>query len=361
MGKKGYLVLENGKIFEGISFGYKKEVSGEVVFNTGMVGYPESLTDPSYYGQILTFTYPLIGNYGVPPLTHKNNIFDYIESDKIQIRALIVSSYIANNSHWQSKEYFSSWLVSQKVPALDGIDTRTLTKILRTTGVMKGILTFNKPQNNEGLNFYDINKENLAPYVSCKKKMTYGNGKNRILFIDCGVKYNQIKELLKYDTTIIRVPWNYDPFRVLSNLDFDAVFISNGPGDPRNMPETVDTIKEAIKREIPIFGICLGHQLLSLAAGGEIFKLKYGHRGQNQPVVNQIDHKCYITSQNHGFAVSNEHIPPGWFNWFTNLNDDTNEGLHHKILPIFSVQFHPEAAPGPTDTDWLFKYFISKI
>jgi len=191
--------------------------------------------------------------------------------------------------------------------------------------------------------------------------MTYGNGKNRILFIDCGVKYNQIKELLKYDTTIIRVPWNYDPFRVLSNLDFDAVFISNGPGDPRNMPETVDTIKEAIKREIPIFGICLGHQLLSLAAGGEIFKLKYGHRGQNQPVVNQIDHKCYITSQNHGFAVSNEHIPPGWFNWFTNLNDDTNEGLHHKILPIFSVQFHPEAAPGPTDTDWLFKYFISKI
>ncbi len=358
--KIGYLILENGKIFEGISFGTERDVSGEVVFNTGMVGYPESFTDPSYYGQIFVATYPLIGNYGVPAKIISENIPICFESEKIHIRGLIVSSYIEDNTHWQSTKTLSEWLKEEQIPALYGIDTRTLTKIIREKGVLKGIITFKEPSNNQ-LNFYDINKDNLVSFVSCRKIIYYGRGKIKILLIDTGVKYNQIRILLKYNTTIIRVPWNFNPFKEKNSPEFDAIFLCNGPGDARLLTSTINTVKEALERKIPLFGICLGNQILALAAGGNIYKLKYGHRGQNQPVIDNFTRKCFITSQNHGFAVETESLPKNWMPWFRNLNDNTNEGIRHKTLPFFSVQFHPEANPGPTDTEWLFYYFIKEI
>lgn len=364
MGKRGNLILENGSIFPGSSFGYEDNVSGEVVFTTGMVGYPESFTDPSYYGQILTMTYPLIGNYGVPADISLNNLSRLFESERIQIKGLIVSSYIEDGTHWQSEQALSSWLQTNKIPALYGIDTRSLTKILREKGVMKGIITFeetDKPRNNSGFIFTDIYKENLVPFVSTKKITRYGNGKIKVLFIDCGLKHNQLRMMLNYDTTIIRVPWDFNPFENSGLFQFDTIFISNGPGDARYMKKTISTLRQAIVRRIPIFGICLGHQLLTLAAGGDIYKLKYGHRGQNQPVKDHKTGKCYITSQNHGFAAQTKKIPKGWEIWFENLNDNTNEGIHHQKLPFFSVQFHPEAKPGPTDTQWLFDYYLSQV
>lgn len=359
MGKTGFLILENGQIFEGKSFGSDKDVEGEVVFNTGMVGYPEGFTDPSYFGQILTLTYPLIGNYGVPQYLRKDQILSNFESDKIHIRGLIVSSYIENNSHWQSYQNLSSWLKEEKVPALYGIDTRTLTKIIRETGVMNGKIVLNNPETT-GINFYDINKENLVSHVSCVKPIQYGNGKFKIMLLDCGVKYNQLRILLKYNVTVIRVPWNYDPFSQLNEFKFDALIISNGPGDPKQVTTTIETVKKAINLDIPILGICLGNQILALAAGADTYKLKYGHRGQNQPVIDELNRKCYITTQNHGYAVDKESLPPGWSPWFTNLNDMTNEGIRHNKLPFFTSQFHPEAAPGPTDTEWILEFFIKE-
>lgn len=362
MGKKGYLILENGQIFEGMSFGSDKEVSGEVVFNTGMTGYPESFTDPSYYGQILTMTYPLIGNYGIPKETIKDGVTEYFESKTGQIRGLIVSSYMENDTHWQSIRTLSQWLKEKKIPALTGVDTRTLTKIIREVGVLKGIITFKKPRQTAGLNFYDINKDNMLPFVSCQKPIVYGDSSLKIAIIDCGLKYNQIRLLLKHNTTIIQIPWNFNLFGESDkSFKIDAIFISNGPGDARLAPETIRIVKEGIDRRIPILGICLGHQILALAAGADIYKLKYGHRGQNQPVRDEFTGHCFITSQNHGFAVDGKTLPKPWCPWFTNLNDGTNEGIRHPKLPFFSTQFHPEAAPGPTDTEWIINYFMSEV
>ncbi len=357
MGKKGFLLLENGCIYEGESFGSEKDIEGEVVFNTGMVGYPEGFTDPSYFGQILTLTYPLIGNYGVPRKSLKNGLLSCFESEKIHIRGLIVSSYIEGNSHWQSYQTLSSWLKSEGVPALSGIDTRTLTKTLRKAGVMKGKIIFKYPAKS-GTIFYDVNRDNLVASVSCIKPIIYGNGKFKILLIDCGMKYSQIRILLKHDTTIIRVPWDFNPFSGKNKFEFDGLMVSNGPGDPKMANITINTVKKAIEEKIPILGICLGNQILALAAGANTYKLKYGHRSQNQPVINNRDGKCFITTQNHGFAVDKNTLPTGWHPWFTNLNDDTNEGIRHAKLPFFTAQFHPEAAPGPTDTEWIFEYFI---
>ena len=347
------LILEDGTEFSGFSFGAKKSVAGEVVFNTAMTGYPESLTDPSYKGQILVATFPLIGNYGVPGKGEEDNMLKFYESDKIQISAFVVSDYTEEFSHWNADKSLNDWMVENDVPGIYGIDTRELTKILREKGSMLGKIIVDDVD----IDFYDPNQENLVDKVSISEKQVYGNGKYRVLLIDCGVKNNIIRNLLKRDTTVIRVPWDYD----ISKEEYDGLFISNGPGDPEKCTVTVENLKLAYEKDDPMFGICLGNQLMALASGAGTYKLKYGHRSHNQPVLQVDTNKAYITSQNHGFAVDNKTLVGDWTPLFVNLNDDTNEGFKHKTKPFFSTQFHPEASSGPTDTEFLFDDFIEMI
>lgn len=348
------LVLDDGTVFEGRSFGAEKASSGEVVFSTAMVGYTESLTDPSYMGQILTLTFPLVGNYGVPPETSNEGISDFLESEKIQVNGLIVSDYSHEYSHWNAQKSLGQWLKENDVPGIYGIDTRELTKILREKGSMKGKIVF---ENENEVEFYDPNVENLVAKASCKEVTTYGNGSKKVVLIDCGVKHNILRCLLKRDITLIRVPWNYD----CTEIEYDGLFISNGPGNPDFCEETVLNIRKAMEIGKPICGICMGNQLLSKAGGATIYKLKYGHRSHNQPVRMVGTEKCFITTQNHGFAVSNSSLGEDWEPFFVNLNDGTNEGIRHKTKPFFSAQFHPEAASGPTDTDFIFDLFFEKL
>ena len=350
---KAKLILEDGSIFEGKAFGSLNSKAGEVVFNTAMTGYPESLTDPSYKGQILVSTYPLIGNYGVPDKTKKNGILEFYESDKIQISGFVVSNYSNKHSHWNAKISLNEWLKNNDVPGIYDVDTREITKIIREKGSMLGKIIID----NKNVDFYDPNTENLVEKVSIKEKQIYGNGKYKILLIDCGVKNNIIRNLLKRNTTVIRVPWNYD----FSNENYDGLFISNGPGDPTKCNVTIKNIKNAFENPEPIFGICLGNQLMALASGAKTYKLKYGHRSHNQPVIQLSTNKAFITSQNHGFAVDNNTLPNQWEPEFINLNDNTNEGFKHKYKPFFSTQFHPEASSGPTDTEFLFDDFIDMV
>lgn len=361
MSKLAYLVLENGTTFEGISFGYAGNCAGEVVFNTGMVGYPESFTDPSYAGQIVTMTYPLIGNYGVPKQeTDSVGIPAIFESDRMQITGLIVSSYIDSTAHWQAVMTLSDWLRQQKVPAIGGIDTRTLTKMLRENGVLKGTILHSSPPHRR-IFFRDPNVENLVAGVSIPAPVEYPGTSPRILFLDCGAKVNQLRILRKLGATVVRVPWNFNPFLSEKEIRFDAVIISNGPGDPKMVKETIATVRQAMERDIPVLGVCLGNQILALAAGANTYKLRYGHRGQNQPVQEEGTTRCFVTTQNHGFAVDAKTLPAGWEPWFTNLNDQTNEGIRHTKKLWMSTQFHPESTPGPTDTEWVFEYFLSKV
>lgn len=347
------LILEDGSTFQGKSFGYESSIAGEVVFNTAMTGYPESLTDPSYKGQILVLTYPIVGNYGVPKEDTENELYKFFESDQLHISALVISDYSAEYSHWNAERSLGDWLKENKIPGIFGVDTRLITKLLREKGSMLGkvVLDENEPES------YDPNQENLVAQVSVDEKKVYGNGTYRILLIDCGVKYNIIRYLLERDTTVIRVPWDYD----ISKEEYDGLFISNGPGDPKQCKITIDNLAEAYKSDTPIFGICLGNQLMALASGADTYKLKYGHRSHNQPVLEVGTDKAYITSQNHGFAIDNRTLPKGWEPLFINLNDDTNEGMKHQTLPFFSTQFHPEASGGPTDTAFLFDVFIENI
>ncbi|MCQ2608727.1 MAG: glutamine-hydrolyzing carbamoyl-phosphate synthase small subunit [Bacteroidales bacterium] len=351
--KNAKLILENGKEFVGKSFGFPGSVAGEVVFNTAMTGYPESLTDPSYKGQILVSTYPLIGNYGVPKTEFENNMPKFFESDRIQIAGLVISDYSFVYSHWNAEKSLADWLVENKVPAIFDVDTRALTKILRESGCMLGKIVID----DEDVAWYDPNKENLVDLVSTNEKVVYGNGSNRIMLVDCGVKNNIIRCLLKHNTTVIRVPWNYD----FTKDEYDGLFISNGPGDPSMCKETVTHLKTAIEGDKPIFGICLGSQLLGLASGATTYKLKYGHRSHNQPAREVGTNRCFITSQNHGFAVDHSKLTGDWEPYFINLNDDTCEGIKHKVKPIFATQFHPEACGGPTDTEFLFEKFIKLV
>lgn len=347
------LILEDGTEFSGMSFGYNKSVSGEVVFNTAMTGYPESLTDPSYKGQILVLTYPLIGNYGVPGEEKADGFFKNYESYALHISGLIVSDYTDEYSHWNADKSLGKWLQEFQIPGIYGIDTRTLTKILREKGTMLGKIIFE----NKDIPYYDPGKINLVKEVTTKEKKVYGNGKYKIVLIDCGVKYNIIRNLIKRDATVLLVPWDYD----LSKEDYDGLFISNGPGDPKQCNVTIDNISQAYKTEKPIYGICLGNQLMALAAGADTYKLKYGHRSHNQPVLLAGTNRAYITSQNHGYAIDNATLPKEWEPLFINLNDNTNEGMKHVSKPFFSSQFHPEASSGPTDTEFLFDQFMDTV
>ncbi|MBI2598151.1 MAG: glutamine-hydrolyzing carbamoyl-phosphate synthase small subunit [Candidatus Diapherotrites archaeon] len=348
------LVLEEGSVFEGVSFGFPKSAAGEVVFNTGMVGYNESLSDPSYEGQILCFSYPLIGNYGVPKKNGNAGLESFFESEKIHVSGLVVSNYSAVHNHWNAEKSLSDWLMEEKIPAITGVDTRALTKKLREKGVMLGKILIDGD-----VSFEDPNKENLVQKVSCKEPIIYGSGKKKILLVDCGAKNNIVRSLLARNCTVLRVPFDFDFFE--SKAGFDAIVVSNGPGDPKICTKTIWHLKQALQKEIPVFGICLGNQLLALAAGADTFKLKYGHRSQNQPCTIAGTKRCFMTSQNHGFAVDKKTLPSGWVEWYYNLNDGTNEGIRHKSKPFMSVQFHPEASPGPVDTGFLFDEFLKEL
>jgi carbamoyl-phosphate synthase small subunit len=350
---KAKLVLEDGTELTGKSFAAKKSVSGEVVFNTAMTGYPESFTDPSYKGQILVMTYPLIGNYGVPGDEQENNLNKFFESYSIHISGLIISDYSFEYSHWNAKMSLAEWLTKNKIPALYGVDTRTLTKRLREKGTMLGKILFN----DEKIDIYDPGKENLVAQVSTKEKKIYGKGKYRIVLVDCGVKYNIIRNLIKRDCTVVLVPWDYD----FTKEEYDGLFISNGPGDPKMCTHTIKNLSAALQKEKPIYGICLGNQLLALAAGADTYKLRYGHRSHNQPVIKVGTNTSFVTSQNHGYAINNDTLPNNWEPLFINLNDQTNEGIRHKSKPFFSSQFHPEATSGPVDTEFLFDEFLDLV
>lgn len=342
---KTKLVLEDESSFSAQIFAGKKSVAGEVVFSTGMVGYPEALTDPSYKGQILILTYPIIGNYGVPDKK-------YFESNRLQVSGLVVSQYINTPSHQQSLKTLSDWFEEEKIPLIQVKDTRLLTKTIRTKGAMLGKIIIG-----DKIKFYDPNKENLVGKVSVKKPQLYGRGRKKIVLIDCGSKKNIIRNFVKRDVSLLVVPWDFNPFE--AKIKFDALVISNGPGDPKMADRSIETVEKALKTDIPILGICLGNQILSLAAGGDTYKLKYGHRSQNQPCTLIGSERCFITTQNHGFAVGK--TPKGFREWFTNTNDGTNEGIIHNKKPIMSVQFHPEATPGPTDTNWIFDHFLQFV
>lgn len=373
--RKVTLVLSDGTRFHGTSFGYEAPVAGEVVFNTAMTGYPESLTDPSYAGQLMTLTYPLVGNYGVPGFSVEDNgLATFMESDRIYARAIIVSDYSEEYSHWNAKESLAEWLKREHVPGITGIDTRQLTKVLREHGVMMGKILFDDEPDNipeaayEGVNFVE--------QVSCKEIVEYKaaeytaanadhlaplrkpNGK-KVVLVDCGVKNNIIRCLLRRGVDVIRVPWDYD----FNTLEFDGLFLANGPGDPDTCSVAVDNIRRflATTPVKPCMGICMGNQLLSKAAGATIYKLKYGHRSHNQPVRMVGTNKCFITSQNHGYAVKTDTLSSDWEPYFINMNDGSNEGIRHKANPWFSAQFHPEACSGPVDTEFLFDDFVDLL
>ena len=363
------MILDDGTVFCGWSFGAEANTVGEVVFNTAMMGYPESLTDPSYAGQILVTTFPLIGNYGVPE-TGGEPLPTFMESDKIHVKGLVVADYSEEYSHWNAKESLSSWLKREGIPAISGIDTRRLTKLLREHGVMKGRIEINskfKIQNSKLNTEEDYGSVNWVEKVSCKEVITYKPSNSQlstlnsqlktVVLVDCGVKANIIRCLLNRSVEVIRVPWDYD----FNQLEFDGLFLANGPGDPEQCTKTVEHIRTFLnnKEVRPLMGICLGNQLLARAAGAKTYKLKYGHRSHNQPVQQVGTTKCYITSQNHGYAVDASTLPADWEPLFVNMNDGSNEGIRHKSNPWFSAQFHPEACSGPTDTEWMFDEFVA--
>ncbi len=367
--KKAALVLEDGTLFLGKGFGATRKVSGEVVFSTSMVGYPETLTDTSYKGQILSLTYPLVGNYGVPPYDLDLGVPLYFESDRIQASGLVIQELCKEPHHWASTRTLDKWLADENIPGIYGIDTRRLTKKLRTHGVMLGILqTYDEGEEpnldsllEEAKNIPDPNLTDLVKNVSVKEPVQYNvNGKYTVILVDCGVKNNIIRNLLKRGINIIRVPYNLSAKEIL-DYHPDGVFLSNGPGDPKKCVDTIASVRELADR-VPIMGICLGAQILTLALGGDTYKLKYGHRSQNQPALDLKTNRCYITTQNHGYAIKTDCFGKTPLEcWFINANDKTVEGVRHKTKPAFAVQWHPEASPGPYDTEFLFDEFEKNI
>ena len=361
--RRAKLILDDGSEFLGWSFGYESETAGEVVFNTAMTGYPESLTDPSYAGQILVMTYPLIGNYGVPDTgIGGDGLPLFMESGHIHVKALVVADYSELYSHWNAKESLAGWLKREKVPAITGIDTRRLTMLLREHGVMMGRVVIDGASVaviQQQTRQHDYGATNWVEQVSCKEVITYNKGAGkRVVLVDCGVKANIIRCLIARGVEVIRVPWDYD----FNQLDFDGLFLANGPGDPERCEVTVRHISTFLQSPVrPLMGICLGNQLLARAAGAKTYKLKYGHRSHNQPVRQVGTNRCFITSQNHGYAVDDATLPEDWEPLFVNMNDGSNEGIRHKTMPWFSAQFHPEACSGPTDTEWMFDEFVRSL
>ena len=374
--REAKLILEDGTEFVGRSFGYDADAVGEVVFNTAMTGYPESLTDPSYAGQILVTTYPLIGNYGVPDVgIGKNGLPLFMESGRIHVKALVVADYSEAYSHWNANESLAAWLKREKVPAITGIDTRRLTMVLRESGVMMGRIILGTESTERAEGTEDYGSVNWVEKVSCKDVITYhptatlyGSESSvssvlsmppKVVLVDCGVKANIIRCLIRRGIEVVRVPWDYD----FNQLEFDGLFLANGPGDPEQCSKTVEHIRTFLnnKQVRPCMGICLGNQLLARAAGAKTYKLKYGHRSHNQPVQRVGTTQCFITSQNHGYAVDASTLPDDWEPLFVNMNDGSNEGIRHKSNPWMSAQFHPEACSGPVDTEFLFDEFVSLI
>lgn len=353
------LVLEDGTELSGHGFGAAGAITGEVVFNTGMSGYVETLTDPSYRGQILVMTYPLVGNYGVPPDRPQGTIDAPFESGAIQVQGLIVQNYVPNYSHYAASRSLDDWLRAGDVPAVTGIDTRTLTRRLREHGTMRGWL-------------FDAGLDNAAGRAAARgvemstdvfrlvapdAVTRHDGGDLKVLLVDVGAKDNIVRSLMSRGASVIRAPWHHDLAALAGEVD--GVLIANGPGDPGDLDPLVEQIRGLMGSfGGPIFGICLGNQILARAAGAETYKLPYGHRGVNQPVQDLLTRRCYITSQNHGYAVSEQSLPSDWEPWFVNINDGTNEGIHCRTKPFFSVQFHPEASPGPQDTGYLFDDFL---
>jgi carbamoyl-phosphate synthase small subunit len=342
------LVLQSGERFDGELQSHSGETFfGEVVFNTGMVGYTESLTDPSYSGQILVFTYPLIGNYGVADAANW-------ESKKIHVRGVVVSELSPHYSNPTALTSLRDWLVDQGIPCLSGVDTRALTKSLRTKGVVPGAIV---PKGATPSKFENFEHIDWVKEVSIKEPVTYGSGEKLVIAVDCGMKENIMRSLTSYPMRVKRVPYNYD----FTNEEFDGVFISNGPGDPVRCQETVAIIRKAMAMGKPVFGICLGTQLMALAAGATTYKLPFGHRSHNQPCLHIPSNRSYLTSQNHGYAIDEKSLPAEWQVTFRHLNDQSVAGITHRTSPFFSVQFHPEAAPGPEDTKWLFQTFYEQL
>jgi len=366
---KAGLLLEDGTFLVGKGFGAVGKISGEVVFSTSMIGYPEALTDPSYKGQVLTLTYPLVGNYGVPPYDLDFSVPLYFESDRIQVQGLVIHELCHNPYHWASTRTLNKWLSDESIPGIYGVDTRHLTKKLRAHGVMLGILQVCDAGEDpdldkllkEAKSISDPNLTDLARKVSVKEPIHYKvEGKHSVVLIDCGVKYSIIRNLLKRGISVVRVPYDFSAKEVMEYKP-SGVFLSNGPGDPKNCVKTIGTVRELVEK-VPLMGICLGAQILALSLGGDTYKLKYGHRSQNQPALDLQTNRCYITTQNHGYAIANESIKKTPLEaWFVNPNDKTVEGVKHKSKPVFAVQWHPEASPGPYDTGFLFDTFAKML
>jgi carbamoyl-phosphate synthase small subunit len=347
--KHAKIVLENGVEFVGYAPLWQKDTAfGEVVFNTGMTGYEETLTDPSYSGQILTFTYPIIGNYGV---SGGGNW----ESSKIHVAGVICQSVFTTPHHHNLAKPFLDWLREEGIPIVFGVDTRALTKVIREHGVINGALVFN--DNLVPQEFPDTMAVNWVSQVSCNQATKHGSGRYKIILVDCGSKANILRNLLKFDTTVMVVPYDYD----YTNIEYDGVFLSNGPGDPKQCTTTIEVLKKALTKDKPVYGICLGSQLMGLAIGANTYKLKFGHRGQNQPCLNLLDNRCYLTSQNHGYAVDEKTLPNNWQVSYRNLNDGTVAGIMHTSKPFHATQFHPEASPGPHDTHYFFEQFMTAV
>jgi carbamoyl-phosphate synthase small subunit len=355
----GTLLLEEGTGLSGVGFGAARAVGGEVVFNTAMTGYVEALTDPSYRGQILVLTYPLVGNYGVPGPRARGSLARPYESNRIQVQGLVVQNYIEAYSHHAAARSLGAWLASENVPAVTGIDTRTLTRRLREVGTMRGWLfpgELGAERARATAAEIDM-RDQVFREVAPAETVRYEGGRLRILVVDAGCKDNILRSLLQRGATVIRSPYHARLAELA--LGTDGILIGNGPGDPKDLGALVDQVRTVLSvYRKPVFGVCLGNQVLALAAGGDTYKLPYGHRGVNQPVQDLLTRRCYVTSQNHGYAVRDESLAGDWEPWFVNINDGTNEGIRSRTRPFFSVQFHPEASPGPADAGFLFDDFL---